>query len=214
MIERFVEYTSLNLKQGGSFNPYESCPLEELLAYAIEANSELITKMGFKVTRVFPRETYSVQGDESKVRLVFHHIIQNAVKFGRPGGKVDVDATENEGTITISFVDDGPGIPPREMDYLFTCSTRWNMGTRERCRCGSRALVRARHRQAHGGTIRTTGRDGRDRQDGVSRLPASPDQAGTKDQAEEEGARRSVSGVVRPADSPPAPRPGGLRELG
>jgi signal transduction histidine kinase len=196
MIERFVEYTSLNLKQGGSFNPYESCPIEELLAYAIEASAELIAKMSFKVTRVFPRETYSVQGEESKIRLVFHHIIQNAVKFGKPGGKVEVDATESEGTIAISFVDDGPGIPPREMDYLFHMLHQVDMENTGEVPGAGLGLWFARDIvQAHGGTIQITS----PATEGVGgtrvelRLPASsPDQAGTKDQGEKKKRQQTI----------------------
>jgi signal transduction histidine kinase len=205
MIERFVEYTSLNLKQGGSFDPYETCPLEELVAAAIEANSDLITKTGFKVSRRFPRETYSIQGDESKLRLVFHHVLQNAVKFGRPGGMVEIDAVESEGTITIAFVDDGPGIPPREMEYVFQMLHQVDMEETGEVPGAGLGLWFARDIvQAHGGSIQITSpaQPGGGGTKVEIRLPAStPDQAATRE------AERKKMQTIRLAT--PARQPGG-----
>jgi signal transduction histidine kinase len=195
MIERFVEYTSLNLKQGGSFNLYESCPLEEVIAAAIEANLDSITKAGFKVVKLFPRDTYSVLGDESKVRLVFHHVLQNAVKFGRQGGKVEIDAAEKDGMVTITFVDDGPGIPPRELEYLFNILHQVDVEETGEVPGAGLGLWFARDIvQAHGGSIQITS-PARPKGGGTKvevRLPASSRERAAAKEAEDKKRKQTI----------------------
>jgi len=119
LIERFVEYTSLNRLQDpcGSLNG--RCSVESLVDFALQLNQDLILKKSLYIGRQFPKEPSVVRGDETRLRLVFHHIVQNAAKFGKQSGMLKITAVEGNQVVTIQFLDDGPGIPPAEMEYLF-----------------------------------------------------------------------------------------------
>jgi len=167
LIERFVEYTSLNLDHGAALALYGACALEELVASAVDTNAELITKTAFRVVRRFPPNTFVVQGDGMKLRLVFLHIIENAVKFGKPGGFLEIDAEESDGTIRIRFLDNGPGIPPTELENIFQMLHQVDADDTGEVPGAGLGLWFARDIvQAHGGNIRITS-------------PASPDGGGT-----------------------------------
>ena len=57
--------------------------------------------------------------------LVLINLIDNAIKHGRPGGRVEVAAElESPRTVTISVDDDGPGIPAHERDRVFALGER------------------------------------------------------------------------------------------
>ncbi|MGQ9589387.1 MAG: FHA domain-containing protein [Planctomycetota bacterium] len=117
LIERFVEYTSLNLGDD-STGAWEPCKIETLVMAAAESNAELAAQKGFSIETKFPEETFQVLGKPQNLALVFHHIVQNAVKFGYASGRLEVFASESRGTVKTSFRDDGPGIPVAELENL------------------------------------------------------------------------------------------------
>ena len=62
-----------------------------------------------------------VRGDRDELMQVFQNLLQNAIKYGRPGGKVEVHLTrERSGPprYRIDVIDDGPGIAPQHLPRL------------------------------------------------------------------------------------------------
>lgn len=62
--------------------------------------------------------------DPEQLRLVFHHLIGNAIKYCGPGTKVRVTGDEDERFVTLRVVDDGPGIPASELEGVFAIFRR------------------------------------------------------------------------------------------
>jgi two-component system phosphate regulon sensor histidine kinase PhoR len=63
-----------------------------------------------------------VRGDHDELAQVFQNLIQNAIKYGREGGKVDVRLTREAGSrqarYRVDVIDDGPGIAPQHLPRL------------------------------------------------------------------------------------------------
>lgn len=55
----------------------------------------------------------------SELRSVFDNLIDNAVRHAREGGVVDVRLHMVDGEPVVDVLDDGPGIPPEELDRVF-----------------------------------------------------------------------------------------------
>ena len=60
-----------------------------------------------------------VVGDKSGLQQVFINLINNAVKFSRQGGTVQVMVSENEAEVLVDIVDSGVGIPEQALSHLF-----------------------------------------------------------------------------------------------
>jgi len=60
-----------------------------------------------------------LEGDESLIRRALQNLLDNAVKYGRRGGHVWVDARRDDGHYRVLVRDDGPGIPPEEQARIF-----------------------------------------------------------------------------------------------
>jgi two-component system phosphate regulon sensor histidine kinase PhoR len=60
-----------------------------------------------------------VIGDKSGLQQVFINLINNAVKFSRQGGSVNIVVSENEIEVLIEIVDSGVGIPQQAIPHLF-----------------------------------------------------------------------------------------------
>ncbi len=61
-----------------------------------------------------------VEGDRGQLGQVFNNLLFNAVKFNKPGGRIDVSLQMRENSVAIAVSDTGIGIPEEAMDKLFT----------------------------------------------------------------------------------------------
>ena len=65
-----------------------------------------------------------VRGDRDELLQVFQNLVQNAVKYGRSGGKVDIRMTREPAAsgrpegFRVDVTDDGPGIAPQHLPRL------------------------------------------------------------------------------------------------
>jgi len=60
-----------------------------------------------------------VRCDESLLRQVLVNLIDNAIKYSRAGGQVEVRLREGLGRVRIEIHDEGPGIPATEQERIF-----------------------------------------------------------------------------------------------
>jgi two-component system NtrC family sensor kinase len=60
-----------------------------------------------------------VCADSDLLRIVYDNLISNAIKYGRDGGMIVLDAFENKNMVTLSVRNDGEGISPEMMPKLF-----------------------------------------------------------------------------------------------
>lgn len=60
-----------------------------------------------------------VPGDRDLLFLAFHNLLDNALKFTRPGDTVEVRAFEDGAGVAVEVADTGPGIPKDEMPHVW-----------------------------------------------------------------------------------------------
>jgi signal transduction histidine kinase len=60
-----------------------------------------------------------VLGDPERIHQVVANLLDNAVRHSPEGGRVEVGARPENGHIRIEVADQGPGIPPSEVDRVF-----------------------------------------------------------------------------------------------
>ena len=60
-----------------------------------------------------------LKGDKGKLLQVLTNLVHNALKFTPSGGRVDVEAVKELGTVQISVRDTGPGIPASDLPKIF-----------------------------------------------------------------------------------------------
>ena len=99
----------------------EMGPLEVLpvLEEALRAVKPIATKGEISLSLKSRPGPVHVIGDKSGLQQVFINLINNAVKFSRPGGTVNVVVSENEEEVLIHIVDSGVGIPEQATVHLF-----------------------------------------------------------------------------------------------
>lgn len=64
-------------------------------------------------------EPCEVHADARDLRTVFDNLLDNALHYTPPGGRVDVSLKQVEGRPQVEFLDTGPGIPPELLERVF-----------------------------------------------------------------------------------------------
>jgi len=57
--------------------------------------------------------------DADKIKQVLRNLLDNAIKFSPVGGTIDVSVNRVQNSVRISVSDQGPGIPPDELEAVF-----------------------------------------------------------------------------------------------
>jgi two-component system, OmpR family, sensor kinase len=60
-----------------------------------------------------------ISGDHDLLLLVAHNLLDNAVKFSRPGDTLEVRAFEDGNSVVVEVADTGPGIPEDELPHVW-----------------------------------------------------------------------------------------------
>ena len=94
----------------------------------------------------------SVMADGTRLQQVAANLIDNALKYTPPGGRVDVEVTQDGGKALLRVRDNGAGINPDELPRIWDRLFRGDASRTERGLGLGLSLVRAIVK-AHGGTV-------------------------------------------------------------
>ena len=61
----------------------------------------------------------TLRADVRKLALAMSNLVDNAIKYGKKGGRVTVSGKIEPSGCTLEVKDDGPGIPKEKLPYLF-----------------------------------------------------------------------------------------------
>jgi two-component system phosphate regulon sensor histidine kinase PhoR len=97
-----------------------------------------------------------VLADNDRMRQVISNLVDNAIKYGRPGGMTSVAGKSlADGRLEISVADDGPGIPKEAQERIFERFYRVDKArSREQGGTGLGLAIVKHVIQAHGGEVR------------------------------------------------------------
>ncbi|MFP5264372.1 MAG: sensor histidine kinase [Blastocatellia bacterium] len=107
-------------------------------------------------------EHIHVLADRTRLGQILYNLIDNAVKFNRPGGSVTVTAEEKDGGVTIHVEDTGVGIPSSDLPRVFERLYRADKSRSRKTEGTGLGLAIVKHLvQAHGGAVSALSEAGR-----------------------------------------------------
>lgn len=97
----------------------------------------------------------AVLADPLKLGQVVDNLVSNALKYTPRGSRIDLAARiENENTVVVSVIDDGPGIPAEDLPHIFERFYRVDKGrSREKGGTGLGLSIVKHIVQLHGGRV-------------------------------------------------------------
>jgi PAS domain S-box-containing protein len=130
-------------------------PLLPVLADAVESLRATALEKQLRVITEYAIGDREIHGDPDRVRQVFVNLITNAIKFTPPGGRIWVSASAEGNMARIEVRDDGAGIDPEFLPYVFDPFRQADQGSSRRSQEGlglGLALVQ-RVAELHGGHV-------------------------------------------------------------
>jgi two-component system phosphate regulon sensor histidine kinase PhoR len=133
----------------------ERLSLTELINDALDVIKEPAEKKNISITREQCLTSVFVYGDRNALEQVLINLLDNAVKYGRQGGKILLSAVEKDHReIQISVKDDGIGIPREDLPRIFERFYRVDKGRSQELGGTGLGLSIVKHIvQAHGGQV-------------------------------------------------------------
>jgi len=129
----------------------EPVRLVDVVARAVDLYRDVAEAKGVTLTADASEEV-AVVADRTRLEQVAANLIDNAVKYTPPGGRIDVEVRRDGSAAIMRVRDTGAGIPPDELPRIFERLFRGDTSRTERGLGLGLSLVRAIV-QAHGGTV-------------------------------------------------------------
>jgi two-component system OmpR family sensor kinase len=130
-------------------------PLSELLQEALGLAQEQPGARERRLTLTLPQAPWPlppVSGDWDLLFLAIYNLLDNALKFTRPGDTVELRASEDGAAVVVEVADTGPGIPTAELPHVWEELYRGEGARGTRGSGLGLALVRA-ITEGHGGQV-------------------------------------------------------------
>ena len=72
-----------------------------------------------RLAATMPATLPTIRGDAERLRQLVDNLISNAIKYSDAGGEVLVEASAEDGHVTVRVSDRGPGIMADQHDHIF-----------------------------------------------------------------------------------------------
>ena len=110
--------TLSELESGTSPGKSQTVPLGAVLESALETVESAARVRGVRLVRG-QMDDAAVAGGELRLEQVFVNLLDNAVKFNRPGGEVRIQLERSDGKARVTITDTGVGIPSQDLPRIF-----------------------------------------------------------------------------------------------
>jgi PAS domain S-box-containing protein len=124
-----------------------------MIEAALAAIAPAADAKGLRIEKRLAATAGPVQGDASRLQQILWNLMSNAVKFTPKGGRIALDLERAGSQVQISVRDNGQGIKPEFLPYVFE---RFRQGDARATRVGGLGLGLAivKHlTEMHGGTV-------------------------------------------------------------
>jgi PAS domain S-box-containing protein len=97
----------------------ERIELASVVQSAMEAIRPLIATSGHELTVALPPEPVHLDADPTRLTQIFTNLLNNAVKYTEPGGRIRLAAERQGSEVMVSVRDTGIGITDEHLPHLF-----------------------------------------------------------------------------------------------
>jgi signal transduction histidine kinase len=148
----------VDLRSGEAFRGFEreKRPLPDLpslLHAAVAARQASADAAGVSLAAELPAQLPAPVGHDRLLGNALDRLLDNAVKFSKPGGRVTLRARAQDGDVVIEVEDQGPGIPAPELARVCELFHQVDRKRQEQQGVGSGLAVAHTIALMHGGTL-------------------------------------------------------------
>jgi two-component system phosphate regulon sensor histidine kinase PhoR len=156
-IEDFLDFS--RLQSGRLALNLSATSVDRLLLELLQAYEPKAADLGLRLCLESNHDLPLIEGDSRQLHRVFANLLDNAVKFSAVGGTITLCSQLGEEGVVIAVRDEGPGIPPEELPFIFEAFHRGKIGKQIKGFGLGLASVKAIV-EAHGGKVLVESRPG------------------------------------------------------
>jgi len=117
MVEELLDFSRMN--SGGMKLVKEKIDILAELDGVVFEFKERAIKESIEIVYNVPTVPAPATGDASRIKQVFINILDNALKYSKPGGKIYVSAEiPNPAVLVVAITDNGAGISPEDLPHV------------------------------------------------------------------------------------------------
>ncbi|MCX8109391.1 MAG: HAMP domain-containing histidine kinase, partial [Verrucomicrobiae bacterium] len=132
---------------------FKMVELATVVSKAVDVVQPHAVRKAIEIVTVVPADLPPVMADEGSLTEVFVNLLNNAVKYSFPNGKVTVRAEAENGRVSVSVIDTGVGIAKEDLPYLFQDFGRGRRQPEGVSGAGLGLAISRRIVEVHGGSI-------------------------------------------------------------
>ncbi len=117
LIDELMDVSRINL--GKIELQREPINLATAVHGAIEASRPMIQEMAHELVVSLPRDPITVSADMTRLSQVFSNLLNNAAKYTRRGGRIELRAEQQGSDVLVAVKDTGIGIPTDKLSAIF-----------------------------------------------------------------------------------------------
>lgn len=157
LVDQFVQFAEMELRSAEAAESPTLSTIKSIVTEAIRRKAPRALEKGIKLEERVRADLPPLRVRVSRLTDALERIIDNSLKFSDQGSKVVVEGEVAGGALRLHFVDDGPGIPPQEIESVFYVGHQVDEQHTGQVPGAGLGLTIARHIvKEHGGEVRIT----------------------------------------------------------
>jgi signal transduction histidine kinase len=113
LVEHLLTLAQADAGQNLALVPIDLRPIIESVGRQAQASH------GDRNLRTIGLTDATVNGDTDAITQLLWILVDNAVKFTKPGGSIELGLQQHDSTALLTVADDGSGIPPEDLTRIF-----------------------------------------------------------------------------------------------
>ena len=117
VINDFLDFT--RLETGNLKLNFSAVDLDKEFLELLEVFQPRFDQAGIELNMDLNEKLPVIQADPGNLRRAFTNLLDNALKYSASGTQVRVEAQTNKDQVIMRFIDQGSGISPEDLPYIF-----------------------------------------------------------------------------------------------
>lgn len=97
----------------------EIVPLDHIFQYSLDSFKHRILEKDLQLVVAFPEQAPPLFGNPVQLRQMADNLLDNAIKYSRKGGSLQVQVQVQRNQVILQVKDTGLGIPPSDVPHVF-----------------------------------------------------------------------------------------------